>query len=159
VTTLRWLRSTSFALAAVLAGALAPAAARDGGAEQKGPAMIGGYEEHPGTCTILAVEQTAQSMAQETASGGPGYPGYEVAYSFSGPEAGDNALMRNALADRHTLRLTNSWYPGRRFLKTYGIAAGKMFSCTLKVITKGTCTPTLFDFPDIDRSNYFESGR
>ena len=55
------------------------------------------------------------------------------------------------------LTLANSWYPGPKFLRKYGIEVDRSFDCYLKVITKGTCTPILFDFPAINLSDYFES--
>ena len=41
---------------------------------------------------------------------------------------------------QYTLKLTNSWYPGPKFIEKYGIQEGKVFDCHVKVITKGTCT-------------------
>jgi hypothetical protein len=80
-----------------------------------------------------------------------------VEFTYAGAQAGDDALVRQALEGRHELRLMNSWYPGPRFLERYGIAAGKSFACTLSVIAQGTCTPTVINFPHIDRADYFES--
>lgn len=55
------------------------------------------------------------------------------------------------------LLLNNSSYPGSRFLEKYGIAIGKVFDCHCHVITRGTCTPAIFDFPDIKLDDYFEN--
>lgn len=60
------------------------------------------------------------------------------------------------MRDQHQLRLKNSWYPGPRFIKKYAIAPGKSFACTLRIITRGTCTPILFDLPKIDTADYSE---
>ena len=115
------------------------------------------YVEHPGTCTIDSVGKTPDSTAQASLNGGPGYEGYAIAFTYAGAQAGDHALVRAALQGRHELRLMNSWYPGPRFLDRYGIAADKSLACTLAVIAQGTCTPVTFDFPGIDRADYFES--
>jgi len=81
-----------------------------------------------------------------------------VTFTYAGTDAaGGDALVQQATEARHELRLMNSWFPGPRFLERYGIAAGKSFECSLKVITQGTCTPTVIDFPAIDRADYFES--
>lgn len=81
-----------------------------------------------------------------------------MTFTYAGADAGGgDTLVQQAIEGRHELRLMNSWYPGARFLERYGIAAGKSFECTLKVITQGTCTPTIIDFPHIDRTDYFES--
>jgi hypothetical protein len=144
--------------AAVVAGvALVGAARADPGTSER---KLGGqctYAEHPGTCTILSVEKTSDSIAQASLNGGPGYEGLAVTFAYAGADAGGDALVQQAIEGRHELRLMNSWFPGPRFLERYGIAAGKSFACTLKVITRGTCTPTIIDFPAIDRANYFES--
>jgi hypothetical protein len=98
-----------------------------------------GYAEHPGTCTILSVEKTPDSIAQASLKGGPGYEGLAVMFAYAGGDAaGGDALVQQAIEGRHELRLMNSWFPGPRFLDRYGIAAGKSFECTLKVITQGT---------------------
>lgn len=148
----------AMALAAAALAATAFAARADADDEQG--RKVGGacrYVEHPGTCSIASVERTPDSIAQAALSGGPGYEGLAVGFTYTGAPAGNDPLLRQALERRHELRLMNSWYPGPRFLKRYGIAAGKSFACTLKVIAQGTCTPVLFDFPAIDRADYFES--
>jgi hypothetical protein len=115
------------------------------------------YVEHPGTCTIVSIEKTQDSIAQASLDGGPGYEGLAVTFTYAGAAANDDGLAHQALEGKHELRLTNSWYPGPRFLERYGIAAGKSFACTLHVISQGTCTPTVFDFQGIERADYFES--
>ena len=146
----------ALAVAIAFAARAEPNAQQDSGARNK----VGGachYVEHPGACTIDSVEKTPDSIAQASLNGGPGYEGYAVAFTYAGAQAGDDALVRAALQGRHELRLMNSWYPGPRFLDRYGIAAGKSQACTLAVIAQGTCTPVTFDFPGIDRADYFES--
>ncbi len=148
----------SLAVATALAAAPVGHASAQPGA-QPGD-MIGGqcrYVQHPGTCTIDSMEKTPDSTAQASLGGGPGYAGFAVGFTYTGVQAGDDALVRQALEGRHELRLMNSWYPGPRFLERYGIAAGKSFACTLNVIAQGTCTPTVINFPQIDRADYFES--
>jgi len=55
------------------------------------------------------------------------------------------------------LLLNNSTYPGPRYLKKYDISVGKIFNCYYHAITRGTCTPAIFDFPDIKLDDYFEN--
>ncbi|MHC1632007.1 MAG: ABC transporter substrate-binding protein [Methanotrichaceae archaeon] len=57
----------------------------------------------------------------------------------------------------YLLQLCNSWYPGPRFLEKYNITEGAIFGCTLSLITKGTCSPIVFKFDEIDNCDYFES--
>jgi hypothetical protein len=146
--------------ATVAAFAFAARAEPDTQQDDKAGARIGGkcaYVEHPGTCTIDGVVKTQDSIAQASLNGGPGYEGLTVTFTYAGPNAGDDGLVRRALEGKHELRLMNSWYPGPRFLERYGIAAGKSFACTLNVISQGTCTPAVFDFQGVDRADYFES--
>jgi hypothetical protein len=146
--------------AAVFAFAFAARAEPDAQRDDKAGARIGGkctYVEHPGTCTIVSIEKTRDSIAQASLDGGPGYEGLTVTFTYAGATANDDGLVRQALEGKHELRLMNSWYPGPRFLERYVIATGKSFACTLNVISQGTCTPTVFDFQGVDRADYFES--
>jgi len=123
-------------------------------------ARLGGrcaYDNYRGQCRIVSVKKTAASMRQATVGGSAGYEGYDVRFTYSGDLPDDSALARHARDQEHRLRLTNPWYPGPRYLKKYGIAEGQRFACTLKVRTKGSCAPFLFDFPAIDQRDYFES--
>ena len=61
------------------------------------------------------------------------------------------------LKKEHLLQLRNSWYPGEKFIEKYGIEVGKTFKCTLCVIKSGTSTPIIFEFDDIDTTDYFET--
>jgi hypothetical protein len=144
-------------VAAAIAIALAADSSARAEPDTQKDGKIGGrclYVEHPGH--RQRGEDTGLD-AQASLNGGPGYEGLAVTFTYAGAQAGDDALVRQALAGRHELRLINSWYPGPRFLDRYGIAPGKSFACTLEVISQGTCTPVTFDFPGIDRADYFES--
>ena len=123
-------------------------------------ARLGGrcaYDNYRGQCRIVSVKKTAASMRQAAVGGSAGYEGYDVRFTYSGELPDDSKLAGHARDQQHRLRLTNSWYPGPRYLKKYGIAEGERFSCTLKVPTNGSCPPILFDFPAINQSDYFES--
>jgi hypothetical protein len=146
--------------AAVFAFAFAAHAEPDAQHDGKAGGKVGGtctYVEHPGTCTIDGAVKTPDSIAQASLNGGPGYEGLAVTFTYASARPSDDAFVRQALEGRHELRLMNSWYPGARFLDRYGIGAGKSLACTLEVIAQGTCTPVTFDFPGIDRADYFES--
>ncbi len=119
--------------------------------------IVGGrceYKAYRGTATITCVREAQESPGS---SGGPPYRGYVVKFLF----VPDEMIQESYAAvegKEQTLELKNSWSPGARFLEKYGIEPGKNFECYLKVITKGTCTPFFFDFPSIDRGDYFETG-
>ena len=112
------------------------------------------YKIYKGSARITSVRKKEMPKGH----GGPSHESYEVKFSFS-PRKEIKEAHGRVKGREYTLKLTNSWYPGPKFLKKYGIEEGKSFDCYLQVITKGTCTPVLFDFPAIDRSDYFESRR
>lgn len=117
--------------------------------------VVGGpceYKFYRGVATITCVRETKESPESR---GGHPYQGHEVRFSFF-PGEKVKESYGNVEGKEYTLKLTNSWNPGAKFLKKYGIEAGRNFECYLKVITRGTCTPVLFDFPTIDLGDYFE---
>lgn len=125
-----------------------------------GGAPLGGgceYVEIPGTATIDSIEKTPDSAEQAAASGGPGYEGLEIRYTFAPSEPISDADVRAWAEQAHTLQLSNSWYPGPRYIAKYGLAKGATLNAVLKVQTAGTCTPYVVDFPDLDTTDYFES--
>lgn len=110
--------------------------------------MVGGpcqYKAYLGRAAILSV-QKHEGQAQ---AGAPSADAYEVKFSFTPDEEIKEGWVQLE-GKEHLLLLTNSSFPGPRFLNKYGIEPGKRFECNMKVITKGTCTPVLFEFPTID---------
>jgi len=119
-------------------------------------ARIGGgpceYDDYQGKATILTIRKKKMPKGY----GGPSHDSYDVKFNFS-PSMKIKQAHGKVEGKIYSLKLTNSWYPGPKFLLKYNIKEGKTFNCILKVITKGTCTPTLFDFPDVNLNDYFES--
>jgi len=116
--------------------------------------VVGGpceYKVYPGTATILSVQKPEGPVQ----AGPSGAAGFEVRFSFTPKEAIEEDWVRLE-GKEHLLLLHNSSFPGPRFLEKYGIEPGKCFECNLKIITKGTCTPVLFEFPTIDLSDHAE---
>lgn len=109
------------------------------------------YRKYSGLARIISI-----SKKRPPNYGGSFYENYEVKFSFYTDE---RIKERHGQVEgkEYLLLLNNSFYPGPGFLKKYGIEVGKYFDCYLKVITRGTCTPVLFDFPTIDLSDYFEN--
>ncbi len=112
------------------------------------------YRDLPGTATITRVAKTAASSQQ---AGAAGYEGLEIEFSFASSQPIEDAAVRRFAERPHQLRLINSWYPGPRFVQKYGLTQGRALKAVLQIITKGTCTPMLFWFPEVDLSDYFES--
>ena len=126
------------------------------GKEMGAHRVVGGrceYKAYRGIATITSITEAPEKPGS---SGRSPYRGYVVRFSF----VPDETIPESYVAvegKEQTLRLKNSWNPGARFLEKYGIEKGKQFECSLKVITKGTCTPFFFEFPAIDLGDYFES--
>ena len=96
------------------------------------------------------------SITQRASSRKNAHNLYEVKFTiFSMPEL----LGKKAgFQDREfVLLLNNSAYPGPRYLKKYNITVGRIFDCYCLAITRGMCTPRIFDFPEIRLDDYFES--
>lgn len=115
------------------------------------------YVDYTGTATITRMMSTDQSRVQATTLGGAGYPGFEIWFSFKTDAKIAQDWARKVVEREHPFRLANSWYPGERYINKYGIKVGNVYPCTLKIITRGTCTPAIFKFPGDKDRDYFES--
>lgn len=118
----------------------------------KGEHLVGGqceYKVYEGRAKII-------SIAKRSESDNYPYERYEVKFIFT-PDHEIKEAYAQTEGKEFLLLLTNSSYPGPKFLEKYSIKTGKVFACYLKVIIKGTCTPVLFEFPDIKLDDYFEN--
>ena len=114
--------------------------------------VVGGpceYNAYRGHARILSIHE----KEVQAKTGGPSNVVYEVKFSFT-PDEEIKESYGQVEGKEYLLLMNNSSYPGPGFLKKYGIKPGKCVKCYLKVITRGTCTPVLFDFPNIDLSDY-----
>ena len=119
----------------------------------RSPRVLGGpcdYKTYKGHATITHIAKKEIHRVSE-----PPYQSYEVKFIFS-PDEGIDEPHGRIEGREYILMLTNSRYPGPKFLEKYGIEAGKSFECHLNVIVRGTCTPILIEFPTIDLRDYFE---
>ncbi|MEE4353779.1 MAG: hypothetical protein V2J25_13020 [Desulfatiglans sp.] len=127
----------------------------------KSPPFVDGgsctYVSYDGNAQIVRVKQSQASLAQAKVLGGPGYGGYEVWFRFvPGPDVSSEQI-KDYTSREYLFTLSNSWYVGPRYLKKYRIEAGRKYPCLLKLLKKGTCSPLVFEFKDINMSDYFES--
>jgi hypothetical protein len=118
------------------------------GAASAGPPLVGGpctYKRYPGRAQIVSIKPVIL----------PGETGtvFEVRYSFHSEEKIIEPFARTE-GRTFTLTLKNGTRPNQEFLDKYRIETGRFFDCTLQVIVKGTCTPTLFEFSGIDLGDY-----
>ncbi|MCX9025796.1 MAG: hypothetical protein OIN85_06840 [Candidatus Methanoperedens sp.] len=127
------------------------------------PMIVGGpcsYDKFRGTGRIISIHQTVQSKQQAVYSG---YEGFEIKFKFMPVEPVniENVRWVNNIQDildrEYLLLLTNSWYPGQNYLEKYSITENATFGGELLLITKGTCSPTIFRFDTINTTDYFET--
>jgi len=153
-----WIRTLCLILLLVLSAACDKSNGKMN--EDKNPSHRAGgpclYASFSGRALITKITQTPASKEQAQIRGGPGYEGYEVWFRFV-PDAELPERARYALDREHLFTLYNSWYVGPRYVEKYGLASGKAFLCTLKSIQSGPCSPIDFEFPTLDRGDYFES--
>jgi|MudIll2142460700_1097286.scaffolds.fasta_scaffold810371_1 hypothetical protein len=106
------------------------------------------YKQYKGRAKIISIIPKDEN---------PGYSHevFEVKFSYT-PDRKVDEIFAQTEGRVFELQLTNSWNPGPKFLRKYGIEVGKEFACYMKVITRGTCTPVIFEFPSIKLDDYFE---
>ena len=80
---------------------------------------------------------------------------YEIKFSFK-PDQKISEEFARMEGREYVLLLKNSSYPGPKFLEKYDLKVGKTLECNMNVITKGACTPIIFDFPSVRLDEYFE---
>lgn len=96
------------------------------------------YKQYKGEAEIVSVTPR-QAVSGE----------YEIKFSFHPQEVIQEDFARGEGKQWFVVQKDSS-YPQDDFLTKYGIKAGKRLPCFMKVITKGTCTPVIFDFPTIN---------
>lgn len=107
------------------------------------------YKQYKGRAKI-------ESITQKSKTHNYAHEVYEVKFSFTSNQEITGKFARTE-GKEFVLLLKNSAYPGPKFLEKYDIRVGKVFECIMEVITKGTCTPILFEFPTIRLDDYFEN--
>jgi len=98
------------------------------------------YRSYPGQAEIVSV---APKEAAAAATGGR----YDVKFRFIPDQPVEEPLGRTALQRTFTLLPEREMPPDRTYIEKFDIRPGTRIGCMLKVITRGTCTPILFEFP------------
>ena len=114
----------------------------------RGP-LVGGpceYKSYPGQAEIVSVAPWA---APASAAG----ERFDVKFRFIPEGPVEEPLGKAALQRTFSLFPDREMPPDRAFIERFDIRPGKRLGCTLKVITRGTCTPILFDFPSLAPGN------
>ncbi|HNZ65411.1 MAG TPA: hypothetical protein PKJ10_06200 [Smithella sp.] len=101
---------------------------------------IGGpctYKQYQGEAEIVSVKLRQQTTGE-----------YEIRFAFH-PQKKIQEVFARVEGKQWLLVQEDSSFPKKDFLQQYDIKTGKRFPCYMNVITRGTCTPVLFDFPSI----------
>lgn len=97
------------------------------------------YKHYKGEAQITSVKQRQDNQAT-----------YDVRFSFHPQESIQEAFAKTENKQWSMVQDDFSSLQ-QNFLTKNGIKTGKRYPCIMKVITKGTCTPVLFEFPTIDK--------
>ena len=95
------------------------------------------YKQYSGEAEIVSVTPRQGAPTE-----------YEIRFSFRPHETIQEEFAQDE-GKQWLIVQKDFSYPNENFLTQYGIQTGKRLPCYMKVITKGTCTPVLFDFPTI----------
>lgn len=111
--------------------------------DKKSSQLVGGscqYKSYPGQATIVSIarSQTADPQQRRFEVKFTFVPKNKVAEGFAQVEGKTFNLYDN-----------NFQNPDRDFIASKQISVGKVLDGNLQVITSGTCTPVLFDFPGL----------
>jgi hypothetical protein len=101
--------------------------------------IVGGqcdYRQYKGKAEIVSVQRRELPDNNQ----GFAYNQYEVKFTF---QPDKTIVERHGKVGRKEflLLLSNSMYPGLKFLKKYGVVERATFDCYIKVIIRGTCSP------------------
>jgi antitoxin component YwqK of YwqJK toxin-antitoxin module len=105
-----------------------------------------------GPCEYMEIPGTARITAIKPAGAGYNCPRnpVEVLFDFT-PD--DPKRSSKCVHDRH-LTIGAGMNPSLDFVENRGLKVGQPLRCIRKEIITGTCTPTGFDFPDVNLSDY-----
>ena len=105
-----------------------------------------------GPCQYLEIPGTAKITVIRPAGTGYNCPRnpVEVLFDFT---ADDPRRSSRQAQDRY-LKIGAGMNPSMDFVENRGLKVGQTLRCVRKEIITGTCSPTGFDFPDIDFSDY-----
>jgi hypothetical protein len=139
------LRKSAVLLIGMMCLLLPGAGCSSSGAEPKREVRVGGpceYRSYPGEAEIVSVNPVLPSSGEAVER-------FDVRFRFIPEGPIEESLGRAAQNRTFSLLPDRETSPGRAFLETFDIRPGKRLACTLRVITRGTCTPILFEFPSL----------
>jgi hypothetical protein len=111
---------------------------------EKSDTVIGGtclYKIYPGRATIVSINSWKDVTTKERGR-------FEVKFSFEphGKIQEDFAQVDGKTFLLYDQHLHN---PDIAFINKYHIQVGQILVCNIEVISRGTCTPVIFNFPTL----------
>ncbi len=109
-----------------------------------------------GRCEYKEIKGTAAITSIVKADSGDNNSQVTVFFDFvpDDPDAVNNYRFHNVPDKDQELRVGGGVNPAKSYMDLKGITAGSSYKCKRMEITKGTCTPVIFDFYEIDFSDY-----
>jgi len=119
------------------------------------PYLVGGlceYKEIMGTAVISSIADA--NSDDLNCDNEP----VEVLFNFMPDDlnAKDDYLFPNISDSNQKIKLGEGLNPSKDYMNIKGIIKGTSHKCIRKEIVKGTCTPVLYEFSQIDFSDYGE---
>jgi hypothetical protein len=108
-------------------------------------AWVGGpcrYKSYSGRATILSVTAVENNAADQTKR-------FDVLFTFQAQDEIEESFART---EGKTFSLYGKYFstPDRNFITVHRLAAGRILDGSMQVIVAGTCTPVVFDFPELN---------
>ena len=110
-----------------------------------GKSLVGGpcrYKSYPGRATILSVTAAENSAADQTKR-------FAVLFTFKAQDEIEESFARTE-GKTFSLYAKHFSTPDRHFITVHRLAAGRILDGSIQVIVAGTCTPVVFDFPELN---------
>ena len=97
------------------------------------------YHRYQGLAEVTSLRKTVDPYSQ-------GKERWEVKFRFI-PDQEIKESFAQVAAREFLLEINQSSYLSREFIEQHGVQIGRTFNGFLFAITRGTCTPVLFEFP------------
>ena len=107
--------------------------------------FVGGecnYRLYPGHAKIVSIKKITGTENPEGVS-------FEIRFTFHSDRTINEVFARTE--SKTFLLLHGNSYPDDAFVRQHDIAVDHVYPCIMKVIIHGTCTPVLFEFPDMEK--------
>ena len=100
------------------------------------------YKRYSGRATILSVTAVENNAADQTKR-------FDVLFTFQAQDEIEESFART---EGKTFSLYGKYFstPDRNFITVHRLAAGRILDGSMQVIVAGTCTPVVFDFPELN---------